>query len=201
VPNSSPYYNDIAEIAHAGVTLGCGGNNYCPDDFVTREQMAAFMNRLGALGAQKPPVVNALELQGYRADGLVRLAGQTTSIASAVLTNAEVTYLTVQLDAPSLGYVLVNVALTGREQACTVFCTMQARIRHVQPGAHSPIVTAWIHERTNIAITYRFAVGPGTNSFETRINRPSAGDGNMNGWYNQMTALFVPFNGTGQPPN
>lgn len=59
VPNSNPYHNDIDAIADAGVTTGCGGANYCPDDFVTREQMAAFINRLGALGPGKTPVTNA----------------------------------------------------------------------------------------------------------------------------------------------
>jgi len=201
VPNTSPYFVDIAAIATYGVTTGCGGGNYCPDDFVTREQMAAFLNRLGALSAGKTPVTNAARLDGYEAADLARLGANSTNIASVVLTNAEVTFLNVSLTAPTYGYVLVNVAMTGREQACTVNCTMSARLRHVQSGVHSAPVTAWIHERTNIAITYRFAVGPGDQLFETRIHRPVAGDGNMNGWYNHMTALFVPFNGGGLPPN
>jgi hypothetical protein len=201
VPNTNPYFSDIAAIATYGVTTGCGGGNYCPDDYVTREQMAAFLNRLGALSAGKTPVTNAARLDGYDAGDLVRLGANSTTVASAVLTNAEVTYLNVSVTAPAYGYVLVNVAMTGREQACTVNCTMSARLRHAQSGALSAPVTAWIHERTNIAITYRFAVGPGDQVFETRIHRPVAGDGNMNGWYNHMTALFVPFNGSGLPPN
>ena len=64
VPNSNPFHNDIDAIADAGVTLGCGGGKYCPSDFVTREQMAAFMNRLGALQAGKTPVVNATKVDG-----------------------------------------------------------------------------------------------------------------------------------------
>ncbi len=59
VPDSNPYHNDIAAVADSGVTTGCGGGKYCPSAFVTREQMAAFMNRLGALGAGKTPVANA----------------------------------------------------------------------------------------------------------------------------------------------
>jgi hypothetical protein len=59
VPDSNPYHNDIAAIADAGVTTGCGGGNYCPTANVTRQEMAAFMNRLGALGPGKTPVVNA----------------------------------------------------------------------------------------------------------------------------------------------
>jgi hypothetical protein len=53
VPTSHPFYADIMKIADLGVTLGCGGGNYCPDDDVTREQMAAFIIR--ALGVFNPP--------------------------------------------------------------------------------------------------------------------------------------------------
>ncbi len=59
VPPSSSFFNDINAIADAGVTGGCGGGKYCPKANVTREQMAAFMNRLGALQSGKTPVVNA----------------------------------------------------------------------------------------------------------------------------------------------
>jgi hypothetical protein len=64
VPDSNQYHADIDALADSGVTTGCGGGKYCPADFVTREQMAAFMNRLGALGAGKTPVVNATKLDG-----------------------------------------------------------------------------------------------------------------------------------------
>ncbi len=64
VPDSNAFHADISALAASGVTTGCGGGNYCPSAFVTREQMAAFMNRLGALGPGKTPVVNAAELGG-----------------------------------------------------------------------------------------------------------------------------------------
>jgi len=64
VPDSNIYHADISALAASGVTTGCGGGNFCPSAFVTREQMAAFMNRLGALAAGKIPVVNADKLDG-----------------------------------------------------------------------------------------------------------------------------------------
>jgi hypothetical protein len=64
VPNTNPFHNDISALAAAGVTFGCGGGNYCPSAFVTREQMAAFLNRLGALAPGKVPVVNADRVDG-----------------------------------------------------------------------------------------------------------------------------------------
>jgi len=59
VPNSHPFHYDIDAVADAGVTGGCGGGNYCPSSYVTRGQMAAFLNRLGALAPDKTPVANA----------------------------------------------------------------------------------------------------------------------------------------------
>jgi hypothetical protein len=49
--NGNTFENDIDKLATAGVTKGCNpptNNMYCPDDFVTRGQMAAFLHR--ALG-------------------------------------------------------------------------------------------------------------------------------------------------------
>lgn len=75
VTDDNVFHEDISAIAEAGVTIGCNppdNDLYCPGDFVTREQMAAFMNRLGALGDDKQPVVNAAELDGYTADQFVK---------------------------------------------------------------------------------------------------------------------------------
>ena len=71
VPTSNTFHNDIAAIREAGITTGCAVGKYCPKDFVTREQMAAFLNRLGALSKGKTPVVNAAWAQdAERLDGL-----------------------------------------------------------------------------------------------------------------------------------
>jgi hypothetical protein len=64
VPTDYTFHGDIDAIADAGITTGCGGGKYCPEEYVTRGQMAAFMNRLGALQAGKTPVVNATKLDG-----------------------------------------------------------------------------------------------------------------------------------------
>jgi hypothetical protein len=47
VPASSFAVNDIACIYQLGVTTGTSPTTYSPGDFVTREQMAAFIARLG----------------------------------------------------------------------------------------------------------------------------------------------------------
>lgn len=54
VPASNPFYAFIDRLAELGITLGCGGGNYCPAASVTREQMAVFMIR--ARGEFNPPI-------------------------------------------------------------------------------------------------------------------------------------------------
>jgi hypothetical protein len=64
VPDSNIFHADISAVADAHVTTGCDVDKFCPKDFVTREQMAAFLNRLGALQAGKVPKVNADKVDG-----------------------------------------------------------------------------------------------------------------------------------------
>lgn len=56
VPPSNIFYRHIEEMAVRQITLGCGGGNYCPTGFVTREQMAAFMIRALHEPGYLPPV-------------------------------------------------------------------------------------------------------------------------------------------------
>ncbi len=43
VPVGNPFARWIEELARQGVTGGCGGGLYCPDNPVTRQQMAVFL--------------------------------------------------------------------------------------------------------------------------------------------------------------
>ena len=47
VEDTSPFCGNVTWLKNRGVTLGCAPGLYCPADFVSRLQMAAFMNRLG----------------------------------------------------------------------------------------------------------------------------------------------------------
>jgi len=53
VPQAHLFYTEISKIYARGITVGCGGGNYCPQQAVTREEMAAFVIR--ALGDFNPP--------------------------------------------------------------------------------------------------------------------------------------------------
>lgn len=43
VPSGHTFYAFIEEYARRGIWDGCGGGNFCPDDLVTREQMARIL--------------------------------------------------------------------------------------------------------------------------------------------------------------
>jgi hypothetical protein len=42
---SHPFYNNINNLAGSGITQGCAPTQFCPTLNVTRDQMAAFLNR------------------------------------------------------------------------------------------------------------------------------------------------------------
>ena len=52
VPTTDPAFQYIEALAASGITGGCAGGNYCPNNFVTRRQMAVFLAK--ALGLHWP---------------------------------------------------------------------------------------------------------------------------------------------------
>lgn len=91
-PNS-PHNDNINAIAAAGITKGCDPptfTQYCPKDFVTREEMASFLARTAGLGGN-PAVVHALtaETATTVVDGAIGSAklSATGSTAGQVLTS------------------------------------------------------------------------------------------------------------------
>jgi subtilisin family serine protease len=54
VPIGSLFYDEIGKLSARGITVGCGGGNYCPNDPVTRQEMAAFIMR--SKGEFNPPM-------------------------------------------------------------------------------------------------------------------------------------------------
>lgn len=54
VPETSPYCPWIEDLANRGGSVGCGGGNFCPEEKVTREQMASFITVVFALTLYGP---------------------------------------------------------------------------------------------------------------------------------------------------
>jgi hypothetical protein len=53
VPTSHPFFQFVEALVASGITVGCGGGNYCPDAPLTRGQMAVFLSK--ALGLHFAP--------------------------------------------------------------------------------------------------------------------------------------------------
>jgi hypothetical protein len=45
VPSGHQFFPEVEALVKSGITGGCGGGNYCPNQAVTRGQMAAFLAR------------------------------------------------------------------------------------------------------------------------------------------------------------
>src|SRR5689334_11691155 len=52
VPTNHPFFQFVEALASSGITAGCGSGNFCPDQPLTRGQMAVFLAK--ALGLNWP---------------------------------------------------------------------------------------------------------------------------------------------------
>jgi len=52
VPTNHPFFQFVEALAASGITAGCGGGNFCPNNPLTRGQMAVFLAK--ALGLPWP---------------------------------------------------------------------------------------------------------------------------------------------------
>lgn len=86
VPNSNPFHADVDALVDSGVTAGCGGGKYCPNNSVTRGQMAVFLNKLGALGAGTLTNVDALSVNGI----VPEFANTTLTVSASEASHCEV---------------------------------------------------------------------------------------------------------------
>ncbi len=78
--NGSVFESDIAALHEAGITIGCAPGGFCPDDPVTRGQMASFLTRALGLTAMTPPPRPSVEV-AFTGDTLIHI--QLTRRAAA----------------------------------------------------------------------------------------------------------------------
>lgn len=185
VPTSHFAHGDINAIAAAGITAGCGGTNYCPDQDVTRGQMAAFLHR--ALGR----------------------AGRT-HVSTATLGTTPVAVTSVGLTVPGAtgstattnGFVLVNAAATpnvGTGCPCGVAMRVSDPVSSQASWYHVEVVSNQAFGYSgNIAVDYLFPVSalPGTVRQFNVDAYVFSGTGDV-AMFVDATALWVPFGSTG----
>ena len=103
VATSHPLYGHIEFFAQAGLTSGCAPGRYCPDDVVTRRQMAAFLERAMRASNWTAPAAVGLfadvpagamlrnEIEALRNDGVTTGCTATTFCPDLPVTRAQMT--------------------------------------------------------------------------------------------------------------
>jgi len=81
VSPANPFYSFIETIASNGITTGCGNGLYCPDQGVTRAQMAVFLLKSKHGSAYSPPpatggVFSDVPANAFAADWIEELAAE-----------------------------------------------------------------------------------------------------------------------------
>jgi peptidyl-Asp metalloendopeptidase len=101
VAPSHPFYGHIEFFAQAGVTSGCSAGLYCPNSPVTREQLAAFLERAMKASNWTPPAAIGLFtdvppgapfrnfIEALKNDGITSGCGPTTYCPEAPVTRAQ----------------------------------------------------------------------------------------------------------------
>jgi len=198
VPTTHKFYNDIEALAASGVTSGCTSTRYCPDGLVTRGQMAAFLNRLGALAPGKAPKANADRVDGRHANQFVRVADQQISATTLLpTTGTAVQYGSdLTITAPTSGFILVSAQVTYLSSECTGDCYASTWITHVG-GPSSVYSIASVDGIFNSTAPQRtFAVSAGANTFRLMSSRVLGG-GSVWAYWGAINATFIPYGSTG----
>jgi hypothetical protein len=99
-PNFTPFYKYIQKMKDIGITSGCSATAYCPNDSVTRSQMAVFLMR-GAYNQLLPgstPIVSSVSPVSGSAGTTVNvtITGTNTSFTQGTTVVSAGTGITVQ---------------------------------------------------------------------------------------------------------
>lgn len=205
VPDSNIFHDDIDALVTNGITFGCGGGNFCPSNFVTREQMAAFMNRLGSLDGTTAPSVNADQVDGYDANGLTRLGLALGSSGANTLTTTFQTSATLDISAPTAGFAEIEgSAVSANFGGAGCPCLVEARLRHVGTGnisqeTYATMGNAPIADYSSLSLSHVFSIAAGNHQFvlETRLYPGLGGAGTVGTFNAAVAGLFGPFGSTG----
>lgn len=171
VPNDHVFHGDIEWLAEADVTRGCNppaNTLFCPEDNVTRGQMAAFLNRLAnnqvvnAATAQTANTANTADTAGHAdtaddadtLDGMDSSAFDTFIVAGALAGFVElgepVTLTDVSFTAPSNGHMALtgttSFAFSGEDLFADAFFWVQ--LNNDDCTAGEPIPAGFTHGTT-----------------------------------------------------
>ena len=183
VPNSNQFHNAIGWMKDNDITIGCNppaNTLYCPDDNVTREQMAAFMLRLS-----ENTVPTAY------ADGDAGLGGTSVAASGRVEVNS------IAIDVPqdgvlvASGHVFVNNQSGATRQYALNLLLDGVDALPQNWAAVTSFETATEQDRGNFGYTVSIPVAAGAHTV-TQVVGPYAGTASF--FYNQeaLTLVYYP---------
>ena len=185
VPNSYTFHGDIDHVYDARITNGCSATKYCPEDNVTRGQMAAFLERTGGRVTSD--------------DGFGALTGTPTTTASVTIRAGNVTGGTAFVLLQATGYAYTS---GNDETGCNAGCRAVLRIYQ---GA-SPVSTygatvmqntsATIQELGSLTVSTVVAIPTGVNTTFDLKQYEDLGAGTLYA-VTTFVATYFPFGGTG----
>lgn len=186
LPADHPYHDDAARMAAAGITVGCSEEppRYCPDEALSRGQMAAFLSRglsRAAFGTSVTSLTSANGFRGVPASATVATGGAPGGTGYVVLQGS------------------VTVYADGDTSSCP--CEIEAFIYRAGDERAGP--SAWTQlpadkastgtASTSAAVTWVAPVGTGTSvtfHLAVFVNGAEPGGASAEG---ALSALYVPF--------
>lgn len=208
VPSSNTFHSDIDWLAEAGITQGCNppsNDLFCPEEEVTREQMAAFMHRFAEyLGAEDGTPAradhadtantagNAQQLQGNTVADLVpRAAFVSTGTPSAELP------LEVEITAPAPGVILANGSVDAYAGPDEYSCHLYLDGSVVRGSGMASELDNQDNSEENCTTGGGVAVDAGTHTVTLNLLTNE----NVATFHQYLWALWVPFDGSGSVPS
>jgi len=181
------YHAAVSAIADAGITLGCGGTNFCPDDPVTRGQMAAFMHRslsrvaFGSTGyispniTVTPQVITSVTIKAGESAGgdvYVKVDGAYSA------------YLSSMTGCPCLVRFWLSKGTSSTEVSTNNFASLTTIIGSFAIDSGAVTMTAIVPSGSIATFNLNAQLYAGT------------GNGTVSGW-GDVTAIYAPFGSQG----
>ena len=172
VPDSNPFHDEISAIAEAGITTGFADGGYHPGDPVTRQAMAAFMQRgFGRVGlvVGTTPMTSSLTVNaGNSTSAVVPVRQLTITVPGA--SNAFGPTQLVHLQ----GRVAFFTSMSNSGKGCP--CEFRAAIRDTVTPAVSPsqlqtfVTDPTVNSyRYSIDVEALFAAPPGARTYQLEV--------------------------------
>ncbi len=196
--DTSIFEADIEWLQGAGVTAGCNppaNDHFCPDDPVTRGQMAAFMRRLSA-----NQVVDAGALGGETADHFENAvwANDVGGLLADPFDGSNQEWVQLTVETTAAGFLLINAttSLYDSTSAGSALFWIQVDVPacsnvpdQIQSVGYS---YGYVPEdyRQSVAITGAAVVDAGTHTV-TLCGRSSTGGGDTRLYGPSLTAMFT----------